>query len=263
MDAAKDASRLAELKQKYSAMKVQYDVLKNSGSAAGKAVKNAETALDAANKGRKGYVAMQTGSDAVTEEDMIRMAAQISAIVDPTGLSDTVAAYTYPKCSKYFPATSAPSSTPVSTTVAPVAAPVAAGGRISWVAASNGQIPAGAIVGGQESGRNLAVCRANYNNGVHPGKVVASNCNIGWGGKEVTIPNYEVAVGAVTWVAASNGQIPAGAVIGGQESGRNLAVCRANFNNGVHPGKVVASNCNIGWGGKEVTIPNYEVAVVR
>ena len=262
-DAAQTANNLEKLQASYKTMKAQYDLFKKSGTAAAKRVVDAEKSLDAANKGRKGYVAMDTADSAVTDEDMIRMAAQISGILDPTGVSDTVAAYTYPKCSKYFPATSASASTPVSTTVAPVAAPAAAGGKISWVAASNGQIPAGAIIGGQETGRNLAICRAKYSNGVHPGKVVASNCNIGYGGKEVTIPNYEVAVGAVSWVAASNGQIPAGAVIGGQESGRNLAVCRANYQNGVHPGKVVASNCNIGYGGKEVTIPKYEVAVTR
>jgi hypothetical protein len=36
-------------------------------------------------------------------EDVMRNAADIASLVDPTGISDVVVAYTYPKCSKYFP----------------------------------------------------------------------------------------------------------------------------------------------------------------
>ena len=136
--------------------------------------------------------------------------------------------------------------------------------NLSWKAGSGGSVPSGAISGGSEPGRTLWVCRASYNNGVHPGKIVAQNCNIGWGGKEITLRNYEVLTGnssAVRWVAASNGAIPAGAVAGGSEPGRTLYICRARYNNGVHPGKVVANNCNIGWGGAERLINSYEVLV--
>jgi hypothetical protein len=66
---------------------------------------------------------------------------------------------------------------------------------------------------------------------------------------------------AVHWVGASNGAIPAGAVAGGSEPGRTLYICRARYNNGLHPGKVVAQNCNIGWGGKEILVRSYEVMV--
>ena len=77
-------------------MKTAFDLAKqNNGK-----VKAAVQAADAANKGKKGYVAMDTASNAVTDEDMVRMAAQITAIMDPSGISDTVAAYTYAKCSK-------------------------------------------------------------------------------------------------------------------------------------------------------------------
>jgi hypothetical protein len=34
----------------------------------------------------------------------VRAAAQIAAILDPSGVAGVVASYTYPKCSKYFPA---------------------------------------------------------------------------------------------------------------------------------------------------------------
>jgi hypothetical protein len=98
MKAPEDASKLAKLKQQYSQMKVAFDLAKKNNAN----VKRAVEAADAANKGRKGYVAMDTADNATTDEDMVRVAAQIAAIMDPTGVSDTVAAYTYPKCSALF-----------------------------------------------------------------------------------------------------------------------------------------------------------------
>ena len=78
-------------------MKKAFEAAKN-GPKMQKAIKAAQ----AAGKVKKGYNASQTLKNAVTEEDMIRAAAQIAAIADPSGVSSTVAAYTYPKCSKYF-----------------------------------------------------------------------------------------------------------------------------------------------------------------
>ena len=91
------ASKLAKLKKDFEAMKKAFEAAKN-GPKMQKAIKAAQ----AAGKVKKGYNASQTLKNAVTEEDMIRAAAQIAAIADPTGVSSTVAAYTYPKCSKYF-----------------------------------------------------------------------------------------------------------------------------------------------------------------
>lgn len=69
--------------------------------------------------------------------------------------------------------------------------------QMSWVSAQGGVIPSGAIKAGHEAdGRDLYICRALYERGVHVGKVGASlrGCNIGFGGREVTIASYEVAV---------------------------------------------------------------------
>ncbi|MFN0085462.1 MAG: hypothetical protein ACKVX9_08750 [Blastocatellia bacterium] len=99
MSAPQKASRLAKLKQEFTAMKTQFDILAKTDQR----VKTALDTFKAANAGRQGYVAMETAANATTEEDMIRMAAQIAAIMDPTGVAGTVAAFTYPKCSKYFP----------------------------------------------------------------------------------------------------------------------------------------------------------------
>jgi hypothetical protein len=151
-------------------------------------------------------------------------------------------------------------------TPAPARPAPARGVALIWKAAANGQIPAGGFVGGQEPGRQLVVCRAHYGNGISSGKVVARNCNFGYGGREILASRYEVLVAdphRLAWVAAANGQIPKNAVSGGQEAGHSLAICRAHYGNGIHPGKVVGRNCDFGWGGREMLAPNYEVLVTR
>jgi len=144
---------------------------------------------------------------------------------------------------------------------------------VLWMPAANGSVPANPIIGGYEPGRTLPVCRAIYNKGVHPGKVVGKNCNFGYAGKEVLAPQYEVLVGnpkllmqnpqLVRWVLAQSGQVPPGAFFGAYEPGRPiLPICQAPYQGGVHIGKVVASNCNFGYGGLEILSPQYAVLVV-
>jgi hypothetical protein len=70
---------------------------------------------------------------------------------------------------------------------------VAASTAFHW-AKVNGAVPANAVIGGSEPGRTLPICHAAYNGGVHPGKVVAGKCNIGYGGKEIVLTSYEVLV---------------------------------------------------------------------
>lgn len=135
---------------------------------------------------------------------------------------------------------------------------------LTWVPNTDPGSRHNVIVGGQEPGRTLPICRAAYRDGLHPGKIVAGNCNFGWGGKEIPSPKFDVLTGspAIRWIAARNGApLPAGAFIGGSEPARLLPVCRASYQKGVHPGKVVAGNCNISWGGKEIVLAAYEVMV--
>ena len=142
-------------------------------------------------------------------------------------------------------------------------------GSLDWVA-YNGSIPSNAVNGGYENGRNLPVCRTNYNGAMHPGKVVANMCNIGWGGKEITARSFEVLVNnggaATSWVSVS-GQIPGNAVQAGTENGKPLYVGQATMSNGsVHPGKVFGTPgayiCNYGYGGSEIVEKsNFKVLV--
>jgi lysophospholipase L1-like esterase len=146
-----------------------------------------------------------------------------------------------------------------------------------WVAASNGYAPPDAMVAGQdEGGEALYVCRVNFNDSAHAGKVRSGlgGCNIGWGGREYSVPNYEVLVERgtnndkrLTWVTARDGSIPADAVSVGLERGTQIAlpmyVCRGRTQKGLHSGKIRSDfrTCNIGFGGIERLINPYEVLV--
>ncbi len=131
-----------------------------------------------------------------------------------------------------------------------------------WMPASGAYLPPGAVQGGTEAnGQPLFICRAPYQGGNHLGKVVAGRCNIGYAGAEVGVAQFEVLVGpAGRWVGASNGYVPPGAMVGGNESnGQPLYICRAGYRGGTHVGKVVGNSCNFGFGGAEIAVPQYEV----
>jgi DM9 repeat len=137
-----------------------------------------------------------------------------------------------------------------------------------WVKDSDGQIDSAARPAGHEAnGQRFFVCKARFNGGVHPGKIRMGfdGCHIGWGGHEHSVSDYWVYVGEGRWVDGGPGaDVPHGAVHGGHEAdGRQLFVCRAEYNGSLDPGKVGVSTggCNIGWGGREISLHDYEVLV--
>ncbi len=142
-----------------------------------------------------------------------------------------------------------------------------------WVPGANGQVSGLTIFGGFENGRNLYLCAGFRNGTYHPGKIVATNCNFGYGGQEIRESRYftlqvtQQSLPRYAWYAAANGQVPAVAgsvpIPVGKEGARTLYVCRADYQGGKHPGKIVGTNCNFGWGGKEITIPSYQVLMFR
>lgn len=139
----------------------------------------------------------------------------------------------------------------------------------AWIQTGGNRIPVDAVQGGQEAAGALFICRADYKGGKHMGKTRKefNACNIGWGGREIQIPAYEVLVGKIgMWVPSAGGNLPAGAIQGGNEAdGKPLYLCRAKNgrDGGIHPGKIRKEfgACNIGWGGKEVSVRSYEVLV--
>lgn len=132
----------------------------------------------------------------------------------------------------------------------------------TWVNAKPDHIPPDAVYGGQEGQQSLYICRAGYQNGIHPGKVRPGfgGCNIAYGGAEVTVPNFQILVSS--WVPSANGSVPPGASAFGNEAADAgklpLFVCRA-AHNGIHPGKVRPGlgGCNIAYGGAEITASTF------
>lgn len=132
--------------------------------------------------------------------------------------------------------------------------------RLEWVA-FDGMVPENSVSGGEENGIDLPVCRGNYNGAMHPGKLLADKCNIGWGGKEVELSSFEVLVNTgvpLVWMPYT-GSIPEGAVEAGNEKGRILYVGQFTRTDGsIHAGKVfgVPGNYifNYGYGGNEITV---------
>lgn len=124
-------------------------------------------------------------------------------------------------------------------------------------------IPRLAVIGGLENGAPLFICHAAYNNGIHPGKIVAGNCNISYAGQEIPMQNYQILVSQLPtrWVPARAG-IPPNAVKGGHENGQPLFICQGNYHGGMHPGKVVGNVCDIGYGGREISLPQYRLLVL-
>ncbi|MEQ8964327.1 MAG: DUF3421 domain-containing protein [Azospirillaceae bacterium] len=145
---------------------------------------------------------------------------------------------------------------------------------LDWVR-STGRVPAGAVIAGREtvpgSGelRMLPLCRARYAGTTHPGKVVAGNCNISYGGREYERRPFEVLVGGGTgldWEAHERGSTDADlGVVAGQENREahdgKLYVCRASHRGGVHPGKLVNNDCMFGYGGEEIEVDDYEILI--
>ncbi len=132
-----------------------------------------------------------------------------------------------------------------------------------WVdVAANQPIPPRAVVGGYERGAPLFICHAEYLNGMHPGKIVGGNCNISYNGSEMPMTRYQVLVSQTPphWLN-SNGNIPPIAIRGGHENGQPLIICQADYAGGVHPGKLIGNNCDIGYGGREISLPNYRLLV--
>lgn len=144
-----------------------------------------------------------------------------------------------------------------------------------WVPISVGQaIPVNAAVGGAEQGESLYICRGDYKDGQHPGKVVKGNCNITWGGKEIPLVGqaFSVFLGDVRWENKVRGTSWATrtAIVGGAENGQPLYMCQARFSLrpgspflGTYPGKIVLGRCHVGYAGVEYLVDDYTIAYDR
>lgn len=149
---------------------------------------------------------------------------------------------------------------------------------VGWREAASGAVPAHALDAGQSleetsSGAlgqaTLYACRAAHMGGVHPGQLRADGggCMIGFGGRSVTVPRYEVLLAEpwLGWQPATPHALPTLAIAGGTEGGAPLFVCRAADREGLRPGKVRrdGSGCNVASEGREIVVTRFEVLVPR
>ena len=141
--------------------------------------------------------------------------------------------------------------------------------QLEWVKYT-GETPDNAVIGGVENHIELPVCRGDFNGAKHPGKLFANHCNIGYGGAEKMLTDFEVLVNhgvvELDWLKSNGTEtLPDNAILAGTEGGIPLYVGRAHHENGTHPGKIfkVGGNyiCNIGYGTLEVVSESFEVLV--
>ena len=144
--------------------------------------------------------------------------------------------------------------------------------KLPWKSTYGSHIPNDAIIAGREASPDnqaLYVCRANYSGGLHIGKTRKefNGCNIGFGGREITVHKYQILADSsktLQWVKTFGNNIPKSAIIAGREASPHnqaLYICRANYNGGLHIGKTRKefNGCNIGFGGREITVYDYEI----
>lgn len=135
-----------------------------------------------------------------------------------------------------------------------------------WVSTKTGTpLPDHAIVGGQEpkTKQALYVCRADYLGGTHPGKLEHGKCTFTYHGNEIRTDHYQLLISEhpLRWLPASYGAIPPHAIKAGKDKGAPLYICQANYHDGLIPGKVVGEYCHIGYEGRVINVPYYQVLV--
>ena len=140
---------------------------------------------------------------------------------------------------------------------------------LKWISAKDGVVPNNSIVGGEEPGRPLYVCRTKIQQDKLPGKLIAGfACYVAAGGGEIPSKNYEALVGnncPIKWVSAINGVISGDALPGGTEDGQTVFICRAKITvgaGGVHIGRTgwtTDHKCLISYGNKQYSYDAFEV----
>jgi hypothetical protein len=169
----------------------------------------------------------------------------------------------------------------------------------NWVQGQAHVIPNNALVAGQNNGKNIYICQAQYSGNppgyaatnLYPGELVPEGCVITYAGQTFVIDPYNILTSSKTGYWASpdqttdeplrsspvyvNGNNPLSqsivnfqqttdasapqSVIGGYEDDHYLYVCRIKVDGVYHVGKVVSGSCNVSIGNKEASWPDYQV----
>ena len=144
----------------------------------------------------------------------------------------------------------------------------------NWALGQLGVVPFDAIVGGHEAdGTPLYVCRGGQKEGynVQPGKFRSgwTGCDIGFGGVETNVSDFEVLVSS--WQDTSGGYIPPNAIQGGYDGFTGhfgelfpWYFCRAQISGTWYQlGKIGSDSgaCLIPYGGGQYQATQYQVLV--
>jgi len=142
-----------------------------------------------------------------------------------------------------------------------------------WKSARADKMPMRAVLAGIDSdGGNVYVGRSKRDNALLPGKVVSTHrvCYVACGDQEQTEDNFQVLIRnqhcEFVWVAASDGQVPNGALQGGvSEDKEALFIGRCLIEGATSIGPVYPSRgvCAIPYGGQVTDMTDYEVLVVK
>lgn len=137
-------------------------------------------------------------------------------------------------------------------------------GGFTWVNARNGHVPPGAVPAGEDvGGETLYACSI----GSAVGKLVPSHrsCYVAYGHRSFPSQKYRVLTTDARWQwVPLTGDIPQGAVIGGQD-GEPLYVCSAFHQGKQVPGKYPPSHnvCYITFGNRSIAISDFYVIVAK
>lgn len=132
---------------------------------------------------------------------------------------------------------------------------------MTWIEASNGQVPPNAVVAGYENNVTLYVGRAEVNSSIAPGSVNPQKkaCFCPWGGKNHTREKYEVLCTPGEFVPIGDGDFSTlvrGTPGGISEQGEPLYIGRARLSGQLISGKIQRSydTCYIPHKTKEVEL---------
>ncbi|CAG0901449.1 unnamed protein product [Darwinula stevensoni] len=136
-----------------------------------------------------------------------------------------------------------------------------------WVEASGGEVPIGAVVGGEDGGEALYVARAEHEGDMLPGKLVPSH-RVCMQGTPTPLVLVSDDMAKLVWLPGSAGSIPSGALKGGQTaSGEPLYIGRCKQGNTLTCGKARIHRslkaCFIPYGGREYGYGSYEVLALK
>jgi hypothetical protein len=95
-DIAKDTAKAAQLKKQFEQLKK----IAERSDKVQKAIAAGQGKFPVIEAGKSTAEILKADPTTVTPEDIVRVSSQIASLVDPTGASDVVGAYTYSKCSK-------------------------------------------------------------------------------------------------------------------------------------------------------------------